>query len=100
MTIAVKQVAEMPCSNENEQNEVLHADLKGNVSPCLHNSFGRNQEQKGDVNLLPYCKQAEIAGTRKLGTARNSVDMLLKQVEDSDMGEQEREVMEQELKER
>ena len=85
MTTAVKRVAGMSCTTQKEKNEVLQADLERNVSLCLHNSFCRNREQKVDVDLLPCCKQ-RLLEQESWGTARNSVDMLQKILEDLEKG--------------
>ena len=88
---AVKRVAGAPCVTEEEKKEVLRADLERNVSLCLHNSFCRNQEQKVNVDLLPCCKP-RLLEQESWGTARNSMDMLEKVLEDSE--DQDGEVME------
>ena len=56
VTTAVKRVAGAHCITGAEKREVLRADLKRNVSLCLHNSVCRNREQKLNVDLLPCCK--------------------------------------------
>ena len=93
VTTAVKRVAGMSCATEQEKKEVLQADLKLNVSLCLHNSFRRNREQKVNVDILPCCKEM-LLDQENWGTACNSVDMLQKVLEDSEMGELEQEAME------
>ena len=93
MTTAVKRVAGMSCTTEQETKEVLQADLERNVSMRLHNSFCRNREQKVNVDLLPHCKQ-RLLEQESWRTAHISVDMLQKVLEDSEMGEQEPEPME------
>ena len=42
VTTAVKRIAGMSCTTEQEIKEVLQADLERNVSLCLHNSFCTN----------------------------------------------------------
>ena len=91
VTTAVKRVAGTPCVTEDEKKEVLRADLERNVSLCLHNSFCRNREQKVNVDLLPCCKP-RLLEQESWGTARNSMDMLKKVLEDSE--DQDGEVME------
>ena len=91
VTTAVKRVAGTPCVTEEEKKEVLRADLERNVSLCLHNSFCRNREQKVNVDLLPCCKP-RLLEQESWGTARNSMDMLEKVLEDSE--DQDGEVME------
>ena len=71
VTTRVKRVAWMSCPTELEKKEVLQADLERNVSLCLHNSFCRDREQ---TCCKPGC---------------NSVDMLQKVLDDSEMVEQE-----------
>ena len=93
VTTAVKRVAGAPCVTEVEKREVLSADLERNVSLCLHNSFYRNREQKVNVDLLPCCKP-RLLEQKSWGTARNSMDMLEKVLEDSENEEQEQEAME------
>ena len=93
VTTAVKRVAGAPCATENEKKEVLRADLERNVSLCLHNSFCRNREQKVNVDLLPCCKPRPLE-QESWGTARNSMDMLEKVLEDSDAEDQDGEAME------
>ena len=88
VTTAVKRVAGMSCTTEKERKEVLQADLERNLSLCLHNSFCSNREQKMNVDLLPCCKQ-RLLEQESWGTARNSVVMLQKVLEDSEKGEQE-----------
>ena len=56
------------------------------MSLCLHNSFCRNREQKVNVDLLPCCKP-RLLEQEICGTARNSVDMLEKVLEDSETEE-------------
>ena len=89
----MKRVAGAPCATEAEKREVLQADLERNVSLCLHNSFCRNREQKLNVDLLPCCKTM-LLEQESWGTARNSVDMLEKVLEDSETEEQGHEAME------
>ena len=91
VTTAVKRVAGTPCVTEDEKKEVLRADLERNVSLCLHNSFCRNREQKVNVDLLPCCKP-RLLEQESCGTARNSMDMLEKVLEDSE--DQDGEVIE------
>ena len=93
VTTVVKRVAGAPCVTETEKREVLRADLEQNVSLCLHNSFRRNREQKVNVDLLPCCKPT-LLEQESCGTARNSMDMLEKILEDSGDKEQEQEAME------
>ena len=93
VTTAVKRVAGAPCVTEDEKKEVLRADLERNVSLCLHNSFCRNREQKVNVDLLPCCKP-RLLEQEGWGTARNSLDMLEKVLEDSDAEHQDGEMME------
>ena len=93
VTTAVKRVAGAHCVTENEKKEVLRADLERNVSLCLHNSFCRNREQKVNVDLLPCCKP-RLLEQEGWGTARNSLDMLEKVLEDSDAEHQDGEMME------
>ena len=83
VTTAVKRVAGAPCATEAEKTDVLRADLERNVSLCLHNSFCRNREQKVNADLLPCCKP-RLLEQESWGTARNSVDMLEKDLEDSE----------------
>ena len=92
VTTAVNRVAGMSCATEQDQKVILQADLERKVSLCLHNSLCRNREQKVNVDLLPCCKQ-RLLEQERWGTARNSVDMLQKVLEDSEMGEQEPEAM-------
>ena len=66
VTTAVKRVAGMSCTTEQERNEQLNVDLLLSCKP----------------RLLEH---------EKWGTARNSVDMLQKVLEDSEMGELEQE---------
>ena len=94
VTTAVKQVAGAPCVTENEKRDVLRADLERNVSLCLHNSFCRNREQKVNVDLLPCCKP-RLFEQESWGTARNSMDILEKILEDSETEEQDEEAMKQ-----
>ena len=93
VTTAVKRVAGTPCVTEEEKKEVLRADLERNVNLCLHNSFCRNREQKVNVDLLPCCKP-RLLEQEGWGTARNSLDMLEKVLEDSDAEHQDGEMME------
>ena len=93
VTTAVKRVAGAPCVTEDEKKEVLKADLERNVSLCLHNSFCRNREQKVNVDLLPCCKPRLLI-QESWGTARNSMVMLEKVLEDSEAEDQDGEVME------
>ena len=93
VTTAVKRVAGAPCVTETEKREVLRADLEQNVSLCLHNSFCRNREQKVNVDLLPLCK-TRLLEQESWGTARNSMDMLEKVLEDSGDEEKEQEAVE------
>ena len=86
-------MAEAPCVTETEKREVLQADLERNVSLCLHNTFCRNREQKVNVDLLPCCKPMLLEQV-SWGTARNSVDMLEKVLDDSEAEEQGQEAME------
>ena len=74
----MKRVAGMSCTTENKKKEVLQADLEQNVNLCLHNSFCKNREQKINLDL----------------SARNSVDMLQKVLEDSEMCDSEQDAME------
>ena len=92
VTTAVKRVDRMSCNTQKERKEVSQTDLERNVSLCLHNSFCRNREQKRNVDLLPCCKQ-RLLEQESCGTARNSVDMLQKVLDDSEKGEQEPEAM-------
>ena len=87
----------MSCTTKQEKKEVLQADLERNVSLRLHNSFCRNREQKVNVDPLPCCKQ-RLLEQESWGTTRNSVDMLQKLLEDSEMGQQEPEAKEWRLK--
>ena len=94
VTAAVKRVAGAPCVTEDEKKEMRRrADLERNVSRCLHNSFCRNREQKVNVNLLPCCKP-RLSEQESWGTARNSMDMLEKVLEDSEAEDQDGEAME------
>ena len=93
VTTAVKRVAGAPCVTEDEKKEVLRADLERNVSLCLHNSFCRNRVQKVNVDLLPCCKP-RLLEQESWGTARNSMDMLEKVLEDSEAEDQDGEAME------
>ena len=93
VTTAVKRVAGAPCVTEDEKKEVLRADLERNVSLCLHNSFCRNREQKVNVDLLPCCKP-RLLEQESWGTARNSMDMLEKVLENSEVEDQDGEAME------
>ena len=81
MTTAVKWVAVMPCTTENEKKEALQAGLEQNMSLFLHNSFFRNQKQKLKVDLLSCCKQI-LLEQESWSTARNSAGMLQKELED------------------
>ena len=92
----MKRVAGAPCVTEDEKKEVLRADLERNVSLCLHNSFCRNREQKVNVVLLPCCKP-RLLEQEGWGTARNSMDMLEKVLEDSEAEDQNGEAMERRL---
>ena len=83
----------MPCTTEIEKKVVLRVDLERNVSLCLHNSFCRSRVKKVKVDLLPCCKQ-RLLEQENWGTALNSVDILQKVLEDSEMGEWEQEAME------
>ena len=76
-----------------KKKEVLRADLERNVSLCLHNSFRRNREQKVNVDLLPCCKP-RLLEQESWGTARNSMDMLEKVLEDSEAENKDGEEME------
>ena len=89
----MKRVAGAPYVTEDEKKEVLRADLERNVSLCLHNSFCRNREQKVNVDLLPCCKP-RLLEQESWGTARNSMDMLEKILEDSKAEDQDGEAME------
>ena len=93
VTAAVKRVAGARCVTEDEKKEVLRADLERNVSLCLHNSFCGNREQKVNVDLLSCCKP-RLLEQESWGTARNSMDMLEKVLEDSEAEDQDGEVME------
>ena len=93
VTTAVKRVAGAPCVTEDEKKEVLRADLERNVSLCLHNNFCRNREQKVNVDLLPCCKP-RLLEQESWGTARNSMDMLEKVLENSEAEDQDGEAME------
>ena len=90
---AVKRIAGAPSVTETEKREVLRADLERNVSLCLHNSFCRNREQKVYVDLLPCC-EPRLLDQESWGTARNSMDMLQKVLEDSETEDQDGEAME------
>ena len=94
MTTAVKKVPGMSCTTQKERKEVLKADLERNVSLCLDNSFCRNREQKVNVDLLTCYKQ-RLLEQESWGTARNSVDMLQKFLEDSEKGKQKPEAMDE-----
>ena len=94
VTRAVTQVAGAPCVTEVEKKEVLRADLERNVSLCLHNSFCRNREQKVNVDLRPCCKP-RLLEQESWGTARNSMDILEKALEDSETEDQDEEAMKQ-----
>ena len=89
----MKRVAGAPDATQAEKREVFQADIERNVSVCLHNSFCRNREQKVNVDLLPCCKQ-RLLEQESWGTARNSVDMLEKVLEDSEAEEKGQEAME------
>ena len=93
VTTAVKRVAGNPCVTDQEKKDVLQADLERNVSLRLHSSFCRNREQKVNVDLLPCCKP-RLLEHESWGTARNSVDITQKILEDSEAGEKEHETME------
>ena len=93
VTKAVKRVAGAPCVTEVEKRGDLRADLERNVSLCLHNSFCRNREQKVNVDLLP-CYKPRLLEQDSWGTARNSMGMLEKVLEDSENKEQEQDAME------
>ena len=93
VTTAVKRVAGALCQTQVERGEVLQADLERNVSLCLHNSFCRNREQKMNVDLIP-CFKPRLLEEESWGTARNSVDMLKKVLEDNEAEKQEKEAME------
>ena len=93
VTTAVKPVAGAPCVTESENREVLRADLERNVSLCLHNSFCRNREQKVNVDLLPCCK-LRLLEQESWGTARNSMELLEKVLQDSETEYQDGEAME------
>ena len=80
-------------ATETEKREDLQADLERNVSLCLHNSFCRNREQKVNMDLLPCCKP-RLLEQESWGTARNSMDMLEKVLEDSETEDQAGEAME------
>ena len=79
---------------ENEKREVSRADLERNVILCLQNSFCRSREQKVNVDLLPYCKP-RLLEQESWGTARNSMDILEKVLEDSETEDQDEEAMKQ-----
>ena len=89
----MKRVAGAPYITEDEKKEVLRADLERNVSLCLHNSFCRNREQKLNVELLP-CFKPRLLEQESWGTARNSMDMLEKVLEDIEAEDQDGEAME------
>ena len=93
VTTTVKRVAGALCATEAEKKEVLQADLERNVSLGLHNSFCRNREQKVNVDLLP-CSKPRLLEQESWGTARNSVDILEKVLEDSEAEEQGQEAKE------
>ena len=93
VTTAVKRVAEAPCVTEAEKREVLQADLEQNVSLCLDNNFCRNREPNANMDLLPCCKP-RLLEQESWGTARNSVHMLEKVLEDSETEEQGQEATE------
>ena len=93
VTTAVKRITGAPCVTEDEKKEVLRPDLERNVSLCLHNSFCRIREQKVNMDLLPCCKP-RLLEQESWGTARNSMDMLEKVLEDSEAEDQDGEAME------
>ena len=93
VTTAVKRVAGAPCVTEIETREVLRADLGRSVSLCLQNSFCRNRAQKVNVDLPPCCRP-RLLEQESWGTARNSMDMLEKILEDSETEEQDEKAME------
>ena len=93
VTTAVKRLAGAPCVTEDEKKEVLRADLERNVSLSLHNSFCRIREQKVNVDLLS-CDKPRLLEQESWGTARNSMDMLEKVLEDSEAEDQDGEAME------
>ena len=93
VTTAVKRVAGAHCVTEDEKKEVLRADLERKVSLCLYSSFCRNREQKVNVDLLPCCKP-RLLERESWGTARNSMDMLEKVLEDCEAEDQDEEAME------
>ena len=78
----------MSCTKESEKRKVIRADLERNVSLCLHNIFWQKREQRVIVDLLLCCKQ-RLLQQGSWDTARSSVRMLKKVLEDSEMGEQE-----------
>ena len=78
---------------ETEMREVLRADLERNVNLCVHNSFCRNREQEVNVDLLSCCKP-RLLEQESWGTARSSMDLLEKVLEESENGDQEQEAME------
>ena len=88
----MKRVAGAPCVTENEKREVSRADLERNVSLCLHNRFCRNREQKVNVDLLPCCKP-RLLEQESWETARNSMNMLEKVLQDSGTEDQDGEAM-------
>ena len=90
----MKRVAVSPRVTENEKREVSRADLERNVILCLQNSFCRNRELKVNVDLLPYCKP-RLVEQESWGTARNSMDILEKVLEDSEAEDQDEEAMKQ-----
>ena len=59
----------------------------------MHNSFCRNREQKVNLDLLP-CWEPRLLEQENWGTARISIDILQKVLEDSEAGEQEEETVE------
>ena len=77
---------------ETEKREVLRADLEQKVSLCLHNRFCRNREQKVNVDLLPCCKP-RLLEQESWGTARNSMEILEKVLQDSETEDQDGEAM-------
>ena len=66
VTTAVKRSVRAPCVTEQDEKQVLKADLERNVSLCLHNSFCRNREQKVNVDLLPCCWSRKVAARPQL----------------------------------
>ena len=90
---AVKQKMKCLARQKARKREVLQADLELNVNLCLHHSFCRNREQIVNEDILPCCNQRLLEQERR-GTARNSVEMLQKVLEDSEISEEEDEAME------